>query len=343
MKRYLFPKEGAFYKANLHAHTTVSDGKMTPSEAKEIYKSNGYSVLAITDHGIMHPHKELNDDEFVVITGVEGGKQKGNYYLEPTTHFCLYAKDPDACTYPSFDPRWINEDVERKIKPEYLGIMRKFQPKRFVYGTDDMNRIIDECNKNGFLVCYNHPLGSLQNFSFYGGLKGLWGIECYNGNSEDKGYDEDMRAYDDILCEGERSIFPIASDDAHRAEGCFKGFVMIKAKALTYDLIMKALENGDFYASTGIIINDLYLENKVLHIDCDGADEITLRTPIRFLKRLRSEEKMLTSAEINIEELINTCKYNYDSGLTKNTYFRIDLKRKDGAEAHTKAFFLDEI
>lgn len=37
MKKYLIPNEGKFYKANLHMHTTVSDGKMTPEEVKEEY------------------------------------------------------------------------------------------------------------------------------------------------------------------------------------------------------------------------------------------------------------------------------------------------------------------
>ena len=37
MKKYLLPKEGKFYKANLHMHTTISDGAMTPEETKEAF------------------------------------------------------------------------------------------------------------------------------------------------------------------------------------------------------------------------------------------------------------------------------------------------------------------
>ena len=39
MKKYLLPKDGTFYKANLHCHTTLSDGHLTPEEVKEIYKN----------------------------------------------------------------------------------------------------------------------------------------------------------------------------------------------------------------------------------------------------------------------------------------------------------------
>ena len=40
MKKYLIPEEGKFYKANLHCHTTISDGKMTPEEVKAYYKGD---------------------------------------------------------------------------------------------------------------------------------------------------------------------------------------------------------------------------------------------------------------------------------------------------------------
>ncbi len=38
MKKYLLPHEGNFYKANLHSHSTISDGNKTPEELKKIYE-----------------------------------------------------------------------------------------------------------------------------------------------------------------------------------------------------------------------------------------------------------------------------------------------------------------
>ena len=38
------------YKANLHSHSVISDGNLTPAEMKKAYKDRGYSILAITDH-----------------------------------------------------------------------------------------------------------------------------------------------------------------------------------------------------------------------------------------------------------------------------------------------------
>lgn len=46
---YLISPDKKQYKANLHCHSTISDGKKTPEELKEMYKRHGYSILAITE------------------------------------------------------------------------------------------------------------------------------------------------------------------------------------------------------------------------------------------------------------------------------------------------------
>ena len=39
MKKYLLPNDVNWYRANMHCHTTHSDGQMTPEEVKELYKA----------------------------------------------------------------------------------------------------------------------------------------------------------------------------------------------------------------------------------------------------------------------------------------------------------------
>ena len=45
MRINLIDKELPQYKANLHAHTTYSDGNFTPLQVKEHYKANGYRTM----------------------------------------------------------------------------------------------------------------------------------------------------------------------------------------------------------------------------------------------------------------------------------------------------------
>jgi len=61
MKHYLLPDQGQFYKANMHTHTTISDGKFTPEEIKQLYMEKGYSIVAYTDHEVMMSNNDLTD------------------------------------------------------------------------------------------------------------------------------------------------------------------------------------------------------------------------------------------------------------------------------------------
>ncbi|OIQ47518.1 MAG: phosphatase [Gammaproteobacteria bacterium MedPE] len=62
---------------DLHCHSTVSDGKLTPKELLERAVDKGVDVLALTDHdttdGIALVQKEIDDNELAIklISGVE--------------------------------------------------------------------------------------------------------------------------------------------------------------------------------------------------------------------------------------------------------------------------------
>ncbi|MBU6151765.1 MAG: hypothetical protein KGR25_09965, partial [Chloroflexi bacterium] len=45
-----FAGPGAWFRGNLHCHTTESDGNVSPSDAAAGFANLGYDFLAITDH-----------------------------------------------------------------------------------------------------------------------------------------------------------------------------------------------------------------------------------------------------------------------------------------------------
>ena len=73
MKDYQgFKNNGNWYKGNLHSHTTVSDGKMTPEQSVEVYKEHGYNFLALSEHDIYTDYrKQYNTDNFIMISAIE--------------------------------------------------------------------------------------------------------------------------------------------------------------------------------------------------------------------------------------------------------------------------------
>ena len=103
--RYLISPAKKYYKAALHPHSTVSDGKLTPLESKALYKERGYSILALTDHHVIAAHPELNDEDFLMLTGIELGLDAPDYkppasFFGKSYHINRIAKRPDLLRQP---------------------------------------------------------------------------------------------------------------------------------------------------------------------------------------------------------------------------------------------------
>ena len=64
MKKYLIPNTGKFYKANLHCHTTISDGKFSPEEIKSfVEKRNETYDLAVKINRALSIYVEVLEPE----------------------------------------------------------------------------------------------------------------------------------------------------------------------------------------------------------------------------------------------------------------------------------------
>jgi hypothetical protein len=62
---------GQYRKAQLHCHTTNSDGSLAPRRLLERYRAAGYTFVVFTDHERVTTCDDLNDDAFVALPGVE--------------------------------------------------------------------------------------------------------------------------------------------------------------------------------------------------------------------------------------------------------------------------------
>ena len=122
MKQYLIPENGNFYKANLHCHTVISDGKATPEQVKEIYKRNGYSVVAFTDHNVQVPHPELRDDGFLPLVGTEYNLNAPGYPGKirdvSTCHLCFIAARDDIPYQVCYIDSYVNHGQARSYIPQ---------------------------------------------------------------------------------------------------------------------------------------------------------------------------------------------------------------------------------
>ena len=342
MKKFLLPEGNKFYKANLHVHTDISDGKITPEEAKEGYKSHGYSVLAYTDHEVYVPHNDLCDDDFIAINAVElaiNDNWPGGFKFNKTYHLNLYSKNQnqEECCVSTGQLIWL-EHSKAYVSEKTLN-----NPYRKFHSIVGINDLIKRANDEGFMVCYNHPVWSMHDYRDYSGLKGLWGVEVYNTGSARGGYEDTVQPYEDLIRENQRLV-PVASDDAHALNAnAYGGWTMIAAESLNYESVISALEKGDCYSSTGPEIKELYIEDGVVHVSTSDVVFVKLVTNIRITKVARgTQDKPLCDAALDINDyfaLIDGFK-----GCERNEpWFRIEVADANGKRAWTRAYFLDEI
>lgn len=337
MKKYLLKNVGNFYKANLHVHTTVSDGDFSPEEVKQMYMERGYSIVAFTDHEVMVPHPELTDEHFVALTATEistNNRVDCDFSFAKTYHLNIYSPDENKNCFSTFDKSkmWLEHSYQYITKEQEASQYNR------IYDVEDVNKVIKMANDEGCLVSYNHPVWSLQNHSDYAGLKGLWGIELYNTGCARNGYFDTAQPFDDLLRNGEK-VFPLATDDAHKLRDCFGGYVMINADELKYDNIFNALKNGDFYASTGPEIREISIENGVVNVKCSPVAFIGLSTESRHLFAKRTETELMTEASFDIAWHLDMEK----GGPLEHQYIRVTLMDEYGNVAYSRAYFLDEI
>lgn len=339
MKRYLLPETGAFYKANLHCHSTVSDGKLSPAEIKKIYMEHGYSVVAYTDHDVLIPHLELRDEHFLPLNGIElevNEEKDADFSQIKTCHICFVALEEENVTAPC----WHRSKYRFGNAPKYEHLVkidetlpdyeRAYTPECI----SDMMRIGRE---KGFFVTYNHPAWSMETYAEYSRYENMNAMEIVNYGCVAAGYDDyNGKAYDEMLRCGKR-IYCIATDDNHngypadtRDFDSFGGFTMIKADKLDYRTITRALEEGNFYASQGPRIDALWVEDGKIHIECSDADRIILTTGVRRTAiRFAEDGVMLNKADFEVKP--------------GDGYVRITVIDAHGDHADTNAYFVEDL
>ena len=265
--RALLPAAGRFYKANLHCHTVLSDGRWAKEQVKAEYQRRGYSIVAFTDHRHYGWHPELMDDGFVPLAAYEADLNEpfppsGSFQRVRTYHLNFYDTDPVA-----------------------RGGFEAVQPPQRYGDMEALNAFIARMNGDGFLCCYNHPYWSLQNCTDYQGLQGVFAMEIYNHGCELDGlYGYAPQAYDEMLRAGQK-LFCVATDDNHDvyAPGdprcdSFGGFTMFKLEKLTYASVIEAMKKGDFYASNGPEIQELSIRDGALCVRCSPVEKIYVVT-----------------------------------------------------------------
>jgi len=234
-----FETAGNWYKANLHAHTTESDGMVSPTHLAGWYRSYGYDILAITDHGKVTDPAIVEEPDILCIPGAElsvGRSSSGGDF-----HVVALGLDDVS----SFSNDMTLQDA------------------------------VDAVQDAGGVSFVAHPYWSCLSVSDLDGVEGLRGIEVYNHGCEleiAKGFSSVH--WDDLLLRGAR-LTAIAVDDCHRCGwDFFGGWTMIRTPTLTPEAVLDALRLGHYYCTMGPQILELRVSNGKVTVECTDAASI---------------------------------------------------------------------
>jgi len=248
------------FKGNTHTHTTMSDGDSSPEAVARWYKAHGYAFLVLSDHNVFTDPADLSarqDSSFLLIPGEE-----------------VTAKFRDQ-------PVHVNGlNVPHVIAPESDSTL---------VGTIQKN--VDAIRAASAAPHINHP-----NFRWAFHHRELLHVrnnkllEIFNGhphvhNLGGGGWPGMEQVWDHLLTAGKR-VYGIAVDDAHHFQGEFapersnpgRGWVVVKARALEARAIVESLEAGFFYASTGVVLQEVAVAPRSLAIHIQQQGDFKYRT-----------------------------------------------------------------
>lgn len=336
MKRILLPERTPglrYYRANLHCHSTLSDGEKTPEQLKEFYQENGYSVLAITDHEVYVPHNDLTDQDFLMLNGTELSiiGDGPNYIYRKDHHICLLAKERDNKT---------------DIRCHSAGYVMSGVPGRGgnvcctrYFSGGCVNELIRCSKEAGFYVTYNHPGWSRERYEDYIHYEGMDAFEVFNYGGYVFGSDRvEERAYDDLLSGG-KQLYCIAADDNHNhiedyGPYCdsFGGYVMIAAEKLDYDAVIRSLQNGLFYAGCGSCHEKA---PDILSLEYEDGRIRIATTPVKKIV-LTTHFREYTAANAAYGTCIENAEFDIR---TDEKWFRLTAIDEYGHKALTNAYY----
>jgi hypothetical protein len=174
--------------------------------------------------------------------------------------------------------------IMKQRKETGVPIMQHLNHPNFFYSISTQN-IIDLDGERFFEVYNGHPIVNNYGDSLHPGTERMW--------------DDINIAY---VNKGKPLLYGLASDDSHNYHlfgpqnaNAGRGWVMVRSKELTPAALITALEAGDFYASTGVALRELFVTNNILHVEVEPERDIFYNIDFIGVRKGETKSKILAS------------------------------------------------
>jgi hypothetical protein len=249
VNRLPFDKPGAWWRGNLHTHSTVSDGKRTPAEVIATYREQGYDFIALTDHFMERfgfpvvDTSEFRDDGFTTLFGAE---LHGPALSHGDIWHIVAAGLPLDFTPAAPGETGPEIAARAQAAGAFVGIAH---PAWYTLTLEDARTIAPFADA---VEVYNHT--------------------CRHDNDRGDGW----YLSDQLAMVLDRPLLAYAADDAHfnTRPDFFGGWVWVKAESRTPEALLAALKTGAYYSSQGPQIHDVRREGDEMVIATSPVAEI---------------------------------------------------------------------
>jgi hypothetical protein len=248
-----------WFKGNTHTHTLNTDGDSPPDTVVHWYKSRGYDFLVISDHDTLTDPATLRrhvDNTFILVPGEEVTGRFSGLPVHLTA----------------------------------LGVSRIIKPVTSTSILATLQANIDAIRAAGATPLINHPnYRWAVNQSTLAIARDVKLFELYNAhphtNNEGGGDSPSMEEVWDFLLTNGRRMYGVASDDSHHFKEWSrahvnpgKAWVMVRATQLDPAELVRSLEAGSFYSTTGITLDDVIVDATALELVIKQERDFKYRT-----------------------------------------------------------------
>lgn len=306
-----------YWKGNLHTHTLWSDGDDFPEMVVDWYKRNGYHFLALTEHNVLAEGDKWADadsnatrkgavEKYVKRFGDKWAEfrtkdKKQQVRLKPIAEFRTLFDEPGKFLLVPAEE--ITHSYAKR--PIHMNGINLRDPIKPIDGKDaietirvNIRQVKEQSGKlfRPMIAFLNHP-----NFGW--GVRGeemlsaeeLKFFEVFNGHPGVRNYGDPLHASTERVWDitlalrlGKLKlpvVYGLATDDSHAYHefnstktNPGRGWVMVKAPYLTAEALVKGLDAGDFYASSGVVLDEVVRDGNELKIAIRAEPGVTYKT-----------------------------------------------------------------
>lgn len=307
---------GTWWKGNLHTHSLWSDGDDFPETIVDWYRANGYHFIALSDHNVLaEGERWVKVPEGTPLAGRYEAylARFGDAWVErervdDTLRVRLKTLDEYRPRFEEPGRFLVIESEEmtdgfdaRPIHVNATNVDEWIAPQGGTSVRDVIQRNVDavlaqrERTGRPMFPHLNHPnFGWAVTPEDLAAVDGERFFEVYNGhplvhNEGDATRPGTDRIWDVVLTarleRGADVLYGLAVDDAHHY-GVFgpdranpgRGWVMVRAAQLTPEAVVAAMERGDFYATTGVVLDEVRRAGDRLALRIRPEEGVTYRT-----------------------------------------------------------------